>query len=384
MTINGKLDAKPVALYTERCLNYIHNQAGCNLCDTVCPTDAIYLYNQQVRFDPENCIGCGGCQSVCPTEVFTPHKKWVNAISYILDELNNAHVELMCSQHQGTPLQPPKGAVAKLDACLVILSPVAWLELGMACNARIRLDACQNCEIAPAVLPYIRDSIDLANEWLRAIGKQGNLVPVVETEDAVSSASPRRIIEVGTRRVSRRGFFRSLINPVFAGQPEPSSATAPPARRPEKRTLYLPTKLQRFEDLYREKLPSVESVLEWPDVSIDETCVVCGACTDYCPTGALAAHTRDEQFTISFTPSKCITCEVCVLACVTRALALTKTEQSEPFQPRNIYSHPIVTCVKCGHPSIETDSRLCYWCLEEPPITAIFEDAKRWLLRDGE
>jgi L-aspartate semialdehyde sulfurtransferase ferredoxin len=49
-----------------------------------------------------------------------------------------------------------------------------------------------------------------------------------------------------------------------------------------------------------------------------DRCVHCGACTAFCPTGAL--YLEQPSMKILFDPEKCHGCELCVSACPARAM----------------------------------------------------------------
>ena len=51
-----------------------------------------------------------------------------------------------------------------------------------------------------------------------------------------------------------------------------------------------------------------------------DKCVHCGACTAFCPTGALAFEKK--SFQVLFDPEKCNGCELCVSACPVRAMEI--------------------------------------------------------------
>ncbi|HUN56334.1 MAG TPA: NIL domain-containing protein [Smithella sp.] len=51
-----------------------------------------------------------------------------------------------------------------------------------------------------------------------------------------------------------------------------------------------------------------------------DKCVHCGACTAFCPTGALAFEENSTK--IFFDPEKCNGCELCVSACPVRAMEI--------------------------------------------------------------
>ena len=51
-----------------------------------------------------------------------------------------------------------------------------------------------------------------------------------------------------------------------------------------------------------------------------ERCVHCGACTAFCPTGALSFE--PETLKVLFDPESCNGCELCVSACPVRAMEI--------------------------------------------------------------
>lgn len=51
-----------------------------------------------------------------------------------------------------------------------------------------------------------------------------------------------------------------------------------------------------------------------------DKCVHCGACTAFCPTGALSFEKESQK--IIFDPEKCNGCELCVSACPVRAMEI--------------------------------------------------------------
>jgi NAD-dependent dihydropyrimidine dehydrogenase PreA subunit len=51
-----------------------------------------------------------------------------------------------------------------------------------------------------------------------------------------------------------------------------------------------------------------------------DKCVHCGACTAFCPTGALSFERESQK--VLFDPEKCNGCELCVSACPVRAMEI--------------------------------------------------------------
>jgi len=63
----------------------------------------------------------------------------------------------------------------------------------------------------------------------------------------------------------------------------------------------------------------VESLSKSVSQNIDK-CVHCGACTGFCPTGALSFEKQTQK--VLFDPEKCNGCELCVSACPVRAMEI--------------------------------------------------------------
>jgi L-aspartate semialdehyde sulfurtransferase ferredoxin len=63
----------------------------------------------------------------------------------------------------------------------------------------------------------------------------------------------------------------------------------------------------------------VEPLSKSVSQNIDQ-CVHCGACTAFCPTGALAFEKQSQK--VLFDPEKCNGCELCVSACPVRAMEI--------------------------------------------------------------
>ncbi len=49
-----------------------------------------------------------------------------------------------------------------------------------------------------------------------------------------------------------------------------------------------------------------------------DKCIQCGACTGFCPTGALACERPSMR--VVFDEEKCVACELCLTACLTHAM----------------------------------------------------------------
>lgn len=64
------------------------------------------------------------------------------------------------------------------------------------------------------------------------------------------------------------------------------------------------------------RIESLSGTIHWDK----ERCIQCGACTTYCPTGAL--FLKRPEMEVEFDGSKCIVCGSCLDVCVARAVEL--------------------------------------------------------------
>ena len=75
----------------------------------------------------------------------------------------------------------------------------------------------------------------------------------------------------------------------------------------------------RAINFLKDKGLKVEPLSKSVSQNIDK-CVHCGACTAFCPTGALSFEKPTQK--VLFDPEKCNGCELCVSACPVRAMEI--------------------------------------------------------------
>lgn len=79
------------------------------------------------------------------------------------------------------------------------------------------------------------------------------------------------------------------------------------------------------------KAAAIEKSLKWlesrcvkieplgQEIRMNEArCIQCGACTGFCPTGAL--YYERPSMKVVFDEDKCVACDLCLTACLTRAM----------------------------------------------------------------
>jgi ferredoxin len=87
----------------------------------------------------------------------------------------------------------------------------------------------------------------------------------------------------------------------------------------------------------------------------EDTCTLCGACADACPTGALAHAETAEASVLSFDAALCIACDRCVPVCPEGASATIRTSRATDLAavargPIELKRDEVALCRNCGRP----------------------------------
>ncbi|HDM70291.1 MAG TPA: 4Fe-4S dicluster domain-containing protein [Thermotogales bacterium] len=78
---------------------------------------------------------------------------------------------------------------------------------------------------------------------------------------------------------------------------------------------------EKFEEgmKYLERMGVGISPLSKEVIWIEEKCVHCGYCVNYCPTSALSMN---DEYRVEFDPRRCTTCGICVELCPFKAVEM--------------------------------------------------------------
>ncbi|HML20309.1 MAG TPA: 4Fe-4S binding protein [Aggregatilinea sp.] len=370
---------RPTELHLQHCLNARHSSAGCDLCSTLCPAQAVTLSGNSVSLDLDRCVGCGLCLHICPAEVFeAPYWSERTPVANIA-ELNDV-VDLFCAHHPRPETGRPDVGSLQIPTCLAAMSPGSWFEMGLDRAVCARLDACADCPLA-GVSGEIRSATDVANDWLRDSGHDACITCLVMSADAGAEVQ-RPVLSGEHRRVSRRGFFKMLFasERSRAGRAQNVFDIPWTGQESPKKTPRLPAWMAHAASVFASRAQAAPEapVTAWPSITVGADCVTCDACTDYCPTGALEVCVEADRYTIAFRPGQCVDCRICWASCPVGTITRSQASTASPFERQPIMQRPIASCAQCGRPAAE--GTICYWCGEEPPLAVVMTDARRWLL----
>lgn len=383
-------DLTPPDVYSDRCLNARHRQAGCALCVDHCPVGAIRLASGArplPELDANACVGCGVCIRVCPTDAFSqalhPETRLVNSGDELPDDEGLA---LVCPQHPAPARSAaPVRYAIRHQRCLAAFSPDQLLSLSQDGGRDVWLadEACAHCPIG-RLHEDIVAIVDAANRLLTAFG-----LPAAIHLSSETQTQPRevRVLDGAAPAVSRRGFFRSLGKLAQqradeAVERSPRPLFSPGAPVDQRLPYQTPPSLQRLNqhltELARRFEPepvfSLEAdALPWASVRVDaRACSGCQLCARFCPTGALNYLWGEMDdgmvFNLTFQPGLCLDCNICVAACPEDAIELTKPVLlGDLLKPERalLMAGYLEPCQRCGastSPRPGDEQALCYVC----------------------
>lgn len=312
-TLARLTDTSP-SFNAERCVNQRHQQAGqCAACADACPLQAITL-TPTPELDTTVCLACGACCAACPTDALVGMRSlselWHKARATI-DSGGDATLACMAAGSA-------EYAAARIP-CVCALPLEFWFALAVAGAVQVTIHT-GDCGVCPVkgALEQAAQAVDDAQALLAKIGGQ----LAVELTQAAPPPAP---VKAPTAGMSRRGLFRSLLNPEVT--PAPARADGLDALITDGIT---PRRALLFDALDALNVDEAITVMpdngHWAAVSADQRCVGCKMCAQFCPTEALAVTDNpDSTVTLWFDQARCTACGLCLRACFKHALTYAPT-----------------------------------------------------------
>lgn len=350
-----------IEINEKRCLNVLHHGVECSHCISHCPGNAIHYDHNHVYLNKDRCSGCGLCLSDCPTEVFRS-KQWdETTITQDIETEGWKITEFFCDRHT-LPYKSDKHkerGAAQLPACLSSVSRGAWYAIGLKTEVEVHLDQCQDCPMVETVARLVHN-VNTAAEWLQASGHPPQISVIHQSAQGKIKKS-LLAIETGLKVTSRRDLFVSLFNrgQQLAGK---TAGSAPEEVDRKTRNMLLPEWQKRLEDVFQKNLTGSLNPAYWPTIKINDQCVNCGMCRNYCPSGTLQMEVKDGICEHSFTSGRCLDCRICELFCPKEAINRDREKVARPFESQAIHAVPVVDCKQCESTTVKNDEQLCYWC----------------------
>jgi ferredoxin len=288
------------------------------------------------ELDALACKGCGLCEPACPTGAFQ-----LKESENLLPKLGEGRIAaLTCAA--GTDEEAVK------VPCLAGLSPET---LAAAASGRSLLlsvpDTCTACQVG--VAPRLDGLMEAAVRILVAFGLTG-------TVQMVHSTAERQRETAKANQMDRRQFLSltrlglvAAARAVMRPEREPAALQDPAAG-------VVSTGRRQLLSVLRKQPASLAAAAPAAGVPfgaatlVSEGCNGCEACTQSCPTGALALVRRGEADRLTFAADRCAACGLCAQACPGGLLSLAGT-----FSPAavargdsaDLVTLPVAACQRC-------------------------------------
>jgi ferredoxin len=279
--------------HPRRCLAVIYPDRGCRECVKACPHDAVSLETGRVRIDPLLCTSCGLCVGACPAEALEADPE---AVARAILDAPAERAVAACSE---------AGTDGDVNVtCHARLQPSAFLAAGLTGRHLVVVAGdCARCQVGSAGVPEtVRATAAAAEREAAANGRKvawtwhGPDTPY--TPETARRDVLRRAVRSGV------GAFRGKVDEALAGWPQLLGEQSKP--------------LPRERTMRRELLAgAVDSKGEvaWPEVSVNQNCILCPVCTQVCPTEALQRVIEPGQTVLYLDLARCTGCSACAEAC---------------------------------------------------------------------
>lgn len=364
------------------CINALQSQVSCDHCLTICPSGAIQRGdNGELFLQQEACTGCGACLCHCPTECFKSQHWQEKKLIERVTKSEYDVIELFCGGHDKpygkADKENPRDFV-RVNVCFAALSKAAWFEMAQSKKLIIHREACDACEIQSCEHLWI-DLVEQTREYLTAC----QLTPRMEICSVKQNGSilRRRWADTsGEKATSRREFLLKAGNiGVEAVLPSFLKGAKPPSNQQntENATLW-PVWSQRFGVAYSKA--EIEygkgDPAMWPYIQVKDSCISCGVCSYFCPTGALQKIEKDGMCQTIFNAGRCADCRLCEELCCQKAIVRSRRGIHQPFRPRIVQEIKLMQCKKCGSYCSETATGFCHWCQSEKRLRPMLDQVK--------
>lgn len=297
-------EASPPHYTGSRCLLERGAMQGCDLCQQVCPHEALTLRDPDVlqagiMLDEDLCTGCGLCVQVCPS----------GALEYDL----TAILQSLRDQNSSTLTCSQSGVDGPQLTCLGGVTPALLAMAGVWRSDMTLLHGhCADCALGSGDVPdRLVQVIEEATRLRTATGK--TMTTTVRQAEEKDRAEPTI-----SRRESLLRLFRSGRHYVGHTLPE----TPLTFLESDEETPLVPVPAEwGWRQRALRPYPAVDAGVYWPAPLVNDTCIDCPVCANVCPTEAIQREVLPSGGTeLSLHLAACTSCRACIEACPPQAM----------------------------------------------------------------
>ncbi len=335
-----------LSLNSASCVRSISKFSECNLCEVICPVEAIKVAPESLpAINLFSCIGCGGCVGVCPTEALKLDN--FSSTEFFFEFAAEPESLISCQKNL------PCISVLNVEHIIALASLKSGITLDMG--------HCDSCSIAFTCKVQIEKNAYEANYVLEAMLSSAKVVMAdvaYEDESLKRDSSRRDFFQTFTLNnvgKARRDFDRdveiAMDEFVEHSIHDVNIAKVRQKELNDKRKLL-------FTALKRATKPEIYHVVDANALSftsqklLDEsTCTACQMCYRICPTGALSSDMKNSK--IDFDPFMCIRCHLCHDVCEPNAITLSPSYNMKEFfesEVQRLITYDVKSCNECGMP----------------------------------
>lgn len=340
----GGIDRNPPAkALLEGCASGKSGFRGCTLCEKACRHDAILRKDDNIAFNEISCTGCGACASVCPMSLFRMEDDIYGRMEYLLESSSNPGLNkknrkiLMFTCEHSIPLIDKTGEQGiKYPPVLPIFVP------DLSCVSETHILRAFDLGAEGVIMLGCDECTGHVSE--EASGLAGRILEEFKLGDRISFVINNNDPKSFTGHVR---YFNERISPIPPGKHKPAKLMKASNRRI---LLGLIGSLAAKTGIN----PGIKiegTNAPFADISIGESCTLCGACTSMCGAGAL----KRDKGSISFIYGNCIACGLCEKACPEKALKMRRVFDMERLSnaaPAVIFRSELQVCASCNRPYI--------------------------------